>query len=157
MNRSYRISGLSPEPFRPLYGLDDAALAERGARRMVVDAKPGFPCRITLADAEPGETVLLVHHEHHDADTPYRASHAVFVREGADAMVTFEDQVPPVLRGRLLSVRAFDAAGMMTDADVVEGNALDPLIQRMFADQAVERLHVHNARPGCFAAYVDRR
>ena len=152
----YRIRGLSPEPFRALFGLSDADLAARGVIRVTVDAMPGFPCRVTLADAEPGETVLLLNHEHQPADTPYRSRHAIFVREGADAAASFVDEVPPVLATRLLSVRAFDAAGMMTDADVVDGQALDPLIRRMFADPAVDCLHVHNARRGCFAARVER-
>jgi len=64
--------------------------------------------------------------------------------------------VPEPLAIRLLSVRAFDAAGMMTDADVVEGRELEPLIARFFADPAVDYLHVHNAKRGCFAARVDR-
>lgn len=153
----FRIEGLSPEPFVPLFGLSDRELAERGVVRMMCDSHPGFPCRITLADAEPGETLLLLNHEHQSAATPYRASHAIFVREGARAAARYENEVPDVLTRRLLSVRAFDSAGMMTDADVVEGAVLAPLIGRMFADPPVAYLHVHNAKRGCFAARVDRR
>ncbi len=42
----YRIRGLSPEPFRHLYGLYDEELIARGAKRYIVDANPGFPDRI---------------------------------------------------------------------------------------------------------------
>ena len=153
---SFVISGLDPAPFRSLYGLPDEALAAAGAIRMTVDGKPGFPCRITLEDAEPGEAMLLVNHEHLPVDTPYRSRHAIFVREGANVPARFEGEVPEQLAIRLLSVRAFDAAGMMTDADVVEGCDLAPLIDRFFADPAVDYLHVHNAKRGCFAARVDR-
>lgn len=153
---SYVIMGLDPAPFRPLYGLSDAALAERGAIRMQVDAHPGFPCRITLEDAAPGDSVLLVNYEHLPVATPYRSRHAIFVREGAEAAARFEDGVPRQLEIRLLSVRAFDAGGMMRDADVVEGRDLEPLIARLFADPDTACLHVHNARRGCFAARVDR-
>ncbi|RYY38127.1 MAG: DUF1203 domain-containing protein [Sphingomonadales bacterium] len=153
---SFVIEGLDPAPFRPLYGLSDAALAERRVVRMIVDAKPGFPCRVTLEDAAPGEAVLLVNHEHLAVASPYRSAHAIFVREGAEAIGRFEGEVPVQLSGRLLSVRAFDAAGMMTDADVVEGIDLEGLIARSFGDPAVAYLHVHNARRGCFAARVDR-
>jgi len=142
--------------FQPLFGLTDADLAARDILRVPVTAKPGFPCRITLQDAEPGETVLLLNHEHQSARTPYRASHAIFVREAATASATVVDAVPECLTGRLLSVRAFDASGMMVDAEVVEGADLEPLIIRMFADEAVAYLHAHNARRGCFAARVDR-
>ena len=47
---SFRIRGLSPEPFRHLYGLTDAELAAAGARRMICDLKPGYPDRIELRD-----------------------------------------------------------------------------------------------------------
>ncbi len=153
---SYVIQGLDPAPFRRLYGLSDEALAAERVVRMTVTDKPGAPCRVELADAEPGETVLLLNHAHLPVDTPYRSAHAIFVREGAEVAARFEDAVPEVLAIRLLSVRAFDGAGMMTDADVVEGRDLEPLIARMFADLAVAYLHVHNAKRGCFAARVDR-
>ncbi len=153
---SYVIRGLDPAPFAPLYGLSDAALAERGVIRMTVDAKPGFPCRISLEDAEPGETVLLLNHLHQAADTPYRASHAIFVREGAEQAAHYADEIPEQLAIRLLSVRAYDAQGMMTDAEVIDGSALEPLIARFFVDSTVAYLHVHNAKRGCFVARVDR-
>jgi hypothetical protein len=153
---SYRISGLPLTDFQPLFGLADLDLAARGVIRMPVTAKPGFPCRITLEDAEPGETVLLLNYQHQDAATPYRSSHAIFVREAATETATVKDAVPESLAGRLLSVRAFDAAGMMTDAEVLEGTEIEPLIARMFEDEAVAYLHVHNARRGCFAARVER-
>ena len=153
---NFVIEGLDPAPFRRFYGRSEAALAADNIVRMAVDARPGFPCRVTLEDAAPGETVLLVNHEHLPVATPYRSRHAIFVREGADTAARFEDSVPAQLAIRLLSVRAFDGAGMMTDADVVDGHALEPLIARFFADPAVAYLHVHNARRGCFAARVDR-
>ena len=153
---SYLITGLDPAPFRRLYGLSDEALAAEQVVRMTADSKPGFPCRVTLEDAEPGEALLLLNYEHLPDASPYRSRHAIFVREGAGTPARFEDEIPEKLAIRLLSVRAFDAQAMMTDAEVVEGNALEPLIERMFADPAVAFLHVHNARRGCFAARVDR-
>lgn len=153
---SYVIRGLDSAPFRHLYGLSEEALAAERVVRMAVTRKPGAPCRITLEDAEPGETVLLINHEHLPVDTPYRSAHAIFVREGAETAARFEGVIPEQLAIRLLSVRAFDAAGMMTEADVVEGSDLEPLIARFFADPVVAYLHVHNAKRGCFAARVDR-
>lgn len=153
---TFRIKGLSPEPFVHLYGLSDEALARHGAIRHVADAKPGYPDRIELRDAEPGESLLLVNHVHQPADTPYRASHAIFVREGATAATEAVDEVPEALRARLLSVRAFDAAHMMVDADVIEGEALADGIVRFFADPRVAYLHLHTARRGCYMALVER-
>ena len=152
----YRISGLPLADFAPLFGLDDAALKERGAMRVVAANKPGYPCRVTLEDAEPGETLILLNYEHQAAATPYRSGHAIFVREAARAEAVFENEVPPLLGTRLLSVRAFDGEGMMTDADCTDGADLEPLIARLFGDPKAAYLHVHNAKRGCFAARVDR-
>ena len=33
--------------------------------RVRATAPVGFPCRVSLADAEPGDTLVLVHHLHH--------------------------------------------------------------------------------------------
>ncbi|WP_269716383.1 DUF1203 domain-containing protein [Caulobacter sp. NIBR2454] len=153
---SYVVTGLSPDPFRHLFGLSETALAAAGVIRMTADEKPGFPCRISLEDAEPGETVLLLNHEYQGADTPYRGRHAIFVRESDRPAAHFENEIPEQLCVRLLSVRAFDAQGMMRDADVVEGVDLEPLIQRLLADSQTAYLHVHNARRGCYAARIER-
>ena len=153
---AFRISGLSPEPFRHLYGLSDAELASHGVKRYVVDAAPGYPDRIEMRDASPGETVLLINHVSQPADTPYRASHAIFVREGADETYTAVDVVPDVMRSRLMSLRAFDRNGMMLDADVVEGKEIEAVIQRFFANPDVDYIHAHNAKRGCYAGRIDR-
>lgn len=153
---AFRITGLSPEPFRHLFGLPEDELARLGVKRCLVDAAPGYPDRIEMRDAEPGETVLLLNHVSQPADTPYRASHAIFVREGAAQAYDAVDEVPAVMRTRLLSLRAFDGEGMMRDADVVEGAAIEGVIARFFADPAVSYIHVHNAKRGCYAGRIDR-
>ena len=152
---SYRITGLPAEPFTPLFVMSDEELAAHNAIRRVADAKPGFPCRVSLTDAEPGEEVILVHFEHHAVANPYRASHAIYVRKG-EQRYDATDRIPEQLRLRLLSVRAFDADGLLVVADVVDGMALDGAIERAFADPQVAYLHVHYAKPGCYAARVDR-
>jgi hypothetical protein len=153
---AFRITGLSPEPFRRLFGLPDDELAKLGVKRYVADKAPGFPCRIEMRDAAPGEAVLLLNHVCQPADTPYRASHAIFVREGAAAAYDRIDEVPAVMRARLLSLRAFDADGMMLDADIVEGAAVEPLIARLLANADVSYIHAHNAKRGCYSGRIDR-
>jgi hypothetical protein len=153
---AFRITGLSAEPFRHLYGLSDAALAEHGAKRYAVDKPVGYPDRIEMRDASPGETVLLINHVSQPADTPYRASHAIFVREGADEAYDRVDEVPDVMRLRLLSLRAFDKDGMMLDADVVEGKDIEAAIARLFANPNVDYIHAHNAKRGCYSGRIDR-
>jgi hypothetical protein len=152
----FRIKGLPVQEFAPLFGLSDSELAERGVVRRIANRKPGFPDRVELRDAEPGEAVLLLNYMHQPADSPYRASHAVFVLEGASASFDAIGVVPEVLRRRMLSVRAFDGAGMMRDADLVDGSQVESLIERLLADPQTGYLHVHYAKPGCYAARVER-
>jgi hypothetical protein len=153
---SFRVTGLSPEPFRPLFGLSDAALARYGARRTLADAKPGFPDRIEISDAEPGETLLLVNFFHQPADSPYRASHAIFVRERDVAPTDLVDDIPQAMRVRPLSLRGFDGAGMMVEGDLVGEEGAEALIERFFANSDVAYIHAHYARRGCYAGRIDR-
>ena len=153
---SFRVTGLSAQPFRHLFGLSDEALAGHGVRRYVADSKPGFPDRIEISDAAPGESLLLVNYVHQPADTPYRASHAIFVREREVAPTDIMDDLPPAMRARPLSLRAFDAAGLMVDGDLVDGAAAESLIERLFADPSVAYIHAHYARRGCYAGLIER-
>jgi Protein of unknown function (DUF1203) len=156
MRMSFQITGLKFAEFAGLVGRTDAELAAQEARRVVADRHPGFPCRVSLVDAQPGESVLLLNYEHLPVASPYRARHAIYVRENASEAQLEVGEIPQVLRNRLLSLRAFSAAGMLLDADVAEGDALAATIERLLAPDEVAYLHVHNARPGCFAARVDR-
>jgi hypothetical protein len=151
---NFRISGLPAEPFQHLFALSDAELRRQGAVRRIAEDS-GYPCRISLTDAGKGDEVILVNYEHQDAATPYRSCHAIYVRKGEQRYQS-TGEIPEQLRKRLLSVRAFDAEGMMVTADVADGQALEPLIDKLFADKTVQYLHLHYARPGCYAARVDR-
>lgn len=153
---SFRIRGLSPAPFAHLFGLDEAALAAHGATRHVVDAPVGFPDRVELRDLSPGETALLLNHVHQPADNAYRASHAIFVREGATEAYDRVDEVPTLFRIRTLSLRAYDANDLMVDADLVDGKQVEYLIARLLAREDVAYVHAHYAKRGCYAARIDR-
>ena len=152
---NFRFTGLPAEPFRDLFALGDAALAARAMRRVTADTPAGFPCRVSLTEARPGERLLLLNYEHQPANTPYRASGPIFVCEAAGAPYD-RAEVPPVVRTRLVSLRAYDAAGMMVDAEVVEGRAIAPVLERLFARDDTAYIHVHNARRGCYSCRVDR-
>ena len=153
---NYRITGLDAAPFVHLYDLNDAELREQGVQRVVADACPCYPDRIEMRDAEVGETLLLLNHVCQPANTPYRASHAIFIREGALASYDRVGEIPEVLRIRLLSLRAYDSGGKMLDADVADGRDCDALIRRLYDNPGVAYIHAHNARRGCYAGRIDR-
>ena len=151
---SYIITGLDPAPFEALYGLSEAALAERGVIAKIADSKPGFPCRITLEDAEPGERVLLLNHESHSAATPFRSAYAIYIREGARTPARFRDRLPPVFADRPIALRIFNAQGYLIGADLGAGDTLEPKIRQALARPNTAYIHSHNAMHGCFAAEI---
>jgi len=153
---SFQIHALSPAQFEPLFALPDSELTKVRAARIIVEEKPGYPCRVSLADAEIGETVIVVNFQHQSAESPYKATHAIFVRQNVEQVFPDIDVVPESLKTRLISVRAFDDKHYMINADVVDGSRLGELIQTMLQNTKVAYLHLHNAKPGCFAARVTR-
>ena len=158
MNESYpfRISGIPANVIDQFRQLPDDELKKLGVVRYIADSKPGFPCRVTLQDAEVGEPVLLLNFEHLPGLTPYRSIGPIFVRESVTETYALENELPEVLRERLLSVRAYDINDMMIDAEVVKGTELKPLIQRMFTNSQTSYLHIHDAHRGCYSCRVDR-
>ncbi|MEM7470653.1 MAG: DUF1203 domain-containing protein [Pseudomonadota bacterium] len=152
----FKIEALSETAFSHLFELTDAELVEHHACRQVVTEKPGTPCRVSMADAEIGDAVILLNFEHQPKNSPYKAGHAIFVREGAKQAKIAINEVPDVIRTRLMSVRFFDSNHMMVDADVVPGEKVSGVISAAFDVDEIAYIHLHNAKPGCFAAVVNR-
>jgi Protein of unknown function (DUF1203) len=123
-----------------------------GAIRVRVDKRHAYPCRRCLQDGEPGETMLLLSYDPFNGTSPYSGPGPIYVHDRD--CTTFEgDGIPDQLTRRLLSVRAYDDRHMLVDADVIEGSDLREAAQRLLGNASY--LHVHNARPGCFAARID--
>jgi len=153
--QTYRVKGLDPKPFKALFGLPDDELANRAIVRMTVTS-PTFPCRVSLTDREIGETVLLLNHVSHDVENPYHAAHAIFVTEGELEAAEYVDEIPPVFEKRLLSLRGFDADGMMADAILTQPGQAEAGIRKLFANPEIQTIHAHNATRGCFSAKIER-
>ncbi len=64
----------------------------------------------------------LLNYAHQPEKSPYQASHAIFVREHAEQAEIAINDVPEVIRSRLIFVRLFDINHMMVDAEVVAGS-----------------------------------
>lgn len=156
MTSSFRLAGIAHEPFEPLFHLSDAQLKAHGAERHFASESPGYPCRVSLQDAEVGEELLLLPYVHQPGASPYRASGPIFVRRHATRRTLAVNEMPAYVTRRLMSVRAYDAAHMIVEAEVCEGAAAAAQIERFFADAQVAYIHLHNARRGCFACRVDR-
>jgi hypothetical protein len=149
----FRIQGLQAEAFSHLFALSDQERARHNAVRQSADR--GYPCRVSLTDAEPGDELILINYEHHPVESPYRMRFAIFVRAGEE---TFDaiDTVPEQLRKRTLAVRAFDGNAMMVGTELIDGAKLESAIERLLGDPRAAYLHIHFAAPGCYAARVER-
>jgi hypothetical protein len=152
---SFIVTGLDPQPFQHLFAQSDEQLAAQHISRVRSDAEIGFPCRIALDDVQPGGELLLLNYQHQAADSPYQSAHAIFVSKDATRTQT-RDVLPPALLRRLLSLRAFDEKGMMTDAVIVKGDDAVPEIERMLGDESTQYIHAHYATRGCFGATITR-
>ncbi len=123
---------------------------------VIADEPNAFPCRRCLTDAEPGERMLLLPYDPFRSDSPYTGEGPIFVH--ADVCDPFRPngEVPGQLIRRMLSIRAYDARGMMVGADVVDGTFIEGAAQRLLDVPGAAYAHVHYARPGCFACRIDR-
>jgi hypothetical protein len=141
---TYAIEGLAPERFAGLFGMSDAELEARNARRVRADSRSGYPCRVSLEEAAPGEELVLLNHISLDAPTPFRASHAIYVRKDA-ARARYADEVPPLFASRTLSLRGFDAQGMLRGGLLAMPGEADAAIRELFARDEIDTIHAHSA------------
>lgn len=153
---AYKVEGLRREPFEAFFAMDETELTVRGARRVIADAPAGFPCRVSLAEASPGESLILLNHVSHDVATPFRTAYAIYVREAAGEPPCYVDEVPPLLARRTLGLRGFDAEGMLKGALLAMPGEGDARIRELFERPEIASIHAHNAAHGCFLARVER-
>jgi hypothetical protein len=156
MNMTYKISGLDPAQHSHLFAMTDAELAAINARRLTATADRGFPCRVSLRDADEGENLILFHHVSHDVVTPYRSAYAIYIRENAQVAAEYVDETPPVFEGRPIALRGFDADGNLRDAALALQGQADALIRELFESEDIAYIHAHNAAHGCFSAAIRR-
>ncbi|MEM8484419.1 MAG: DUF1203 domain-containing protein [Bacteroidota bacterium] len=153
---NFRIAGLPAAQFEHLHQLSNTALAKINAQRCVVEEKPGYPCRVSLIDAEIGETVYLLPYCHQPDSSPYQAVGPIFVRANAVTTQLQENEIPLMLRHRTLSLRGYDSGDMMIETRIANGEKLEMVLDELFQCAAVDYVHIHNAGPGCFNCRVDR-
>jgi hypothetical protein len=152
---AYRIEGLAPEAFESLFSLRDGELAARNAVRVTADSPTGYPCRVSLRDAAPGEELILLNHISNDVPTPFRTAYAIYVRKGAEP-AAFADEAPDYLDRRTLSLRGFDDGGMLRHALLAMPGEADAQIRALFERTEIAAIHAHNAAHGCFLARIER-
>lgn len=156
MSVSFQFKALEQKLFNGFFTMTEAELNSASVVMLEVDASPCYPCRVSLQDAAIGEKILAITFEHHAVDSPYRSTGPIFVRKNARTATPKVNEVPTMLRHRLLSLRGYDRRHMMIEADTTTGHDIEKVLQAQLANQQVEYIHVHNAGPGCFNCSVTR-
>jgi hypothetical protein len=123
---------------------------------VIANSNHGFPCRVSLRDADEGDALILFHHVSHEVATPYRSAYAIYVRETADAAAVYVDETPPVFEGRPIALRGFDADGNLLGAALALPGQADARIRELFESDDIAYIHAHNAAHGCFSAAIER-
>ncbi len=153
---NFQVEAISQASVQHFFQMNDQELARHGAKRMRADAKPGYPCRLSLADAEIGDEVILLPFTHHATASPYQASGPIFICQNAKPAQLQVNEIPTMLQHRFLSLRAYDARAMMIAASTTKGNQLARAIQDLFDNSAIQYIQVHNAGPGCYNCNIVR-
>ena len=153
---TFKINALDHQEFESHFTKSDSELEKLGIQRMIVDVKPGYPCRVSLQDAEIGEEVILLPYEYHKTSNPYQAKGPIFIRKGSKTRVFEKNVIPVMLNHRLLSFRAYDENGNMVDAKTEQGINTKKVIERFFGDSDIQYIHIHNSSPGCYNCEVRR-
>ncbi|MGO4387101.1 DUF1203 domain-containing protein [Microvirga sp. 2YAF29] len=152
----FQIRGLEAGHFSHLFSLDERELAAIGAHRVIADKEDAYPCRVSLTRVAVGEELLLLNHVHQATPTsPYRASGPIFASRASKAGV-YRDELAPILKDRLLSLRAYDADALIVDAAVGENGQVLDVIQRFFSNPKIVHIDAHFAGRGCFGARIER-
>ena len=91
-----------------------------------------YPVRCCLRDADDAADVLLASVMPFRGESPYAARSPVYVHaERCDGPADERHTVPAMLRGRVLSVRAYDGSHMLTGTEVLPGKDLEAAIERL--------------------------
>jgi len=147
----FQIKPLARKPFAEYETLSTEELSARGVQLVTVDAAPGYPCRVSLADAEIGEQVFLLTFPFHDTSSPYRATGPIFVRPGVEVAEIPPGEIPDeLLAPRDLSLRAYDDTGTLIGASLTPGTEAREALLRLIEESRPQYVHIHNAATGCY-------
>lgn len=153
---NFKIKALNHKEFESFFELSDNELENQGIKRMIVNEKPGYPCRVSLEDADIGEEVILMSHEFHTTNSPYQSQGPIFIRKGIKSRELGNNEIPIMLNHRLLSFRGYDENGFMQAAITEKGINTRKVIERIFENSDIEYIHIHNSSPGCYNCEVRR-
>lgn len=147
-------------------GVDDGGNALRRIVEMGRPAGPdgrrqngtGSPCRHCLRDAGGGEELLLGSYHMPRPRGIYWTPSPIFVHADDCARFGETNAVAPIVRNRLVSVRAYDRDDQCIYdlGHAGDGDAIDDALMRALDDARTAFVNIHTAKPGCLLCRVER-
>jgi hypothetical protein len=128
-------------------------------RQRVRGADSSCPCRHCLRYARDGETVLLGSYDLPGPSGVYWTPSPIFVHADDCPRYDGHDEIPEIVRGSFVSVRAYDAEDqcLYDLGQVCEGTEVDAPLRRALGDARTAFVNIHTAKPGCLLCRVERR
>jgi hypothetical protein len=116
------------------------------------------PCRYCLRYAREGEAVLLGSYDLPRPQGVYWTPSPIFLHAGPCERYERTNEIPEIVRGALVSVRAYDAGDQCVYelGHVGEGTEVDEALKRALSDERTAYVNIHTAKPGCLLCRVER-
>ena len=148
---------ISPIPAERLEAMNNAGIDDAGERfEPFVAEEDGAPLRCCLRDARAGERLALIAYRPEGTAGAYREIGPVFVHADSCEGYAERGAYPAGFRDRRQIFRAYDDAGRIADALLVEGANAEQFIEQLLARPDVATVHSRNALYGCYMFAVDR-
>src|SRR6266545_4300144 len=121
-----------------------------------VEDTGGSPVRCCLRLSRAGERIALIAYRPPGTAGAYAEVGPVFVHAHPCAGYAEPNAYPAAYRARQQVLRAYDAAGRIADATLVDGSTAEDGIARLLADPAVTIVHSRNVLYGCYMFAIER-
>jgi hypothetical protein len=116
------------------------------------------PCRHCLGYGRDGETLLLGSYHLPRPRGVYWTPSPIFLHAAPCTRYDRANDIPEIVRGALVSVRAYDAEDqcLYDLGQVAQGTEVDEPLRRALDDRRTAFVNIHTAKPGCLLCRVER-
>jgi hypothetical protein len=122
---------------------------------VTADSPEGYPCRLCLRWAQPGERLILFPFASIAPGRPYSESGPIFVHAERCERYRLTNEFPAEFR-RGRAIRAYDSEQNMIAGEVVNGNEPEAVIEKLLQNQETAFLQVRSASRGCYTMGIER-
>lgn len=153
-NSNYRVVPLATEVAERARRAAEAGAADHAV--ITATAPTEAPCRHCLRWARLGERMILFPDASIQPGRPYSETGPIFVHADPCERYRCADEFPADFR-RNRVLRAYDSDDNMIDAQVVESDEIELVIERMLSNPGAAFLQARSATRGCYTMRLERK